>query len=300
MVRFLVEYRGLVRRFRWLVICFVSRHMNSICWAWASLVAGLSLCITDVRAATSVIPEGHRLIRAVERDDVETLARALRSGEAGPLVRISGKTRERLFDRALTRGSERVFGIMLRSLKAKGVPSRKLSDARGTPALLSLATLAVPGSPRVESYQNMAQAYLKTFPGSLYERDRAYVGDGRLPTHGAAAVGNQELLRIFLLTGADPNVRNATGETPLHLAARHGHLAVVRELIGRGARVNAQTRFTHATPLLYAAELGRKPVIRLLLAAGAKKASRDVFGKTAKQRYREFSMNSEAQRPARQ
>jgi hypothetical protein len=43
---------------------------------------------------------------------------------------------------------------------------------------------------------------------------------------------------------------------------------------------------------MYAAELGRKSVIRELLLSGAKKSSKDVFGKTAKQRYREFSMNS--------
>ncbi len=254
----------------------------------------------EVRAAATVVPEEHRLVRAVERDDVEAVSKAFLSGKVGPLVRISGKTRERLFDRALIRGSQRVFGFMVRKLKSGGVPSRKLSDARGTPALLSLASLAVPGSPRVEAYQRMAQLYLKSFPGSLYERDQAYVGDGRLPAHGAAAVGNQALLRIFLVAGADPNARNATGETPLHLAARHGHLAVVRELIERGAKVNESTRFTHATPLLYAAEQGRKSVIRLLLASGAKKTSRDVFGKTAKQRYREFSMNSGAQQPSRQ
>lgn len=267
---------------------------------WAGLLGGLTLISTLAHAAPQVLSESHRWVRAVERDDVESVSRALRSGELGSLSRISGKTRERLFDRALTHGSERVFAIMLKSLKSKGVSSRKLSDARGTPALLSLATLSVPGSARAGVYESMARAYLKTFPGSLYERDQAYVGDGRLPIHGAAAVGNHALLRIFLMAGADPNARNSTGETPLHLSARHGHLEVVKELLGRGARVNEQTRFTHATPLMYAAELGRKPVIRLLLASGAKKTSRDVFGKTAKQRYREFSMNSAPQQPVRQ
>ncbi len=267
---------------------------------WAGLLGGLALSITFAEAAAPVIPEGHSWVRAVERDDVDTVARGIRSGEIGALIRISGKTRERLFDRALTHGSKRVFSLMIRSLKSKGVSSRKLSDARGTPALLSLASLSVPGSPRLAAYQEMARNYLKTFPGSLYERDQAYVGDGRLPIHGAAAVGNHALLRIFLMAGADPNVRNATGETPLHLSARHGHLEVVRELIDCGARVNEQTRYTHATPLMYAAELGRKQVIRALLASGAKKTSRDVFGKTAKQRYREFSMNSAPQREIRQ
>lgn len=263
-------------------------------------MGGLALSMTFAQAAVPSISEGHPWVRAIEHDDVESVARGMRSGEIGALVRISGKTRERLFDRALTHGSKRVFSLMIRGLKAKGVASRKLSDARGTPALLSLASLSVPGSPRLAAYQEMARNYLKTFPGSLYERDQAYVGDGRLPIHGAAAVGNHALLRIFLMAGADPNVRNATGETPLHLSARHGHLEVVRELIESGARVNEQTRYTHATPLMYAAELGRKQVIRALLASGAKKTSRDVFGKTAKQRYREFSMNSASQREMRQ
>ena len=267
---------------------------------WAGLWGGFALSISMAQAAVPVISEGHPWVRAIDRDDVDTVARGIRSGELGALVRISGKTRERLFDRALTHGSEKVFALMLKSLRAKGVTSRKLSDARGTPALLSLASLSVPGSSRLEAYQDMARIYLKTFPGSLYERDQAYVGDGRLPIHGAAAVGNHALLRIFLMAGADPNARNATGETPLHLSARHGHLAVIRELIHHGARINEQTRYTHATPLMYAAELGRKPVIRMLLASGAKKSSKDVFGKTARQRYREFSMNSVPQREVRQ
>jgi hypothetical protein len=267
---------------------------------WAGLLGGLALSMTFAQAAAPVIPEGHSWVRAVERDDVESVAQGMRSGRISALIRISGKTRERLFDRALTHGSKRVFSLMIRSLRSKGVSSRKLSDARGTPALLSLASLSVPGSPRQSAYQDMAQIYLKTFPGSLYERDQAYVGDGRLPIHGAAAVGNHALLRILLRAGADPNARNATGETPLHLSARHGHLEGVRELIDCGARVNEQTRYTHATPLMYAAELGRKQVIRVLLASGAKKTSRDVFGKTAKQRYREFSMISAPQREIRQ
>ena len=274
--------------------------MKFLFQVWAGLWGGFALSISLAHAAVPVISEGHAWVRAIDRDDVETVSRAMLAREFGVLVRISGKTRERLFDRALAHGSERVFALFLKSLKSKGVASRKLADARGTPALLSLASLSVPGSPRLAAYQAMTRTYLKTFPGSLYERDQAYVGDGRLPIHGAAAVGNHALLRIFLMAGADPNARNSTGETPLHLAARHGHLEVIGELIERGARINEQTRYTPATPLRYAAELGRKPVIRLLLASGAKKTSRDVFGKTAKQRYREFSMNSAAQRELRQ
>lgn len=273
--------------------------MNPIVRAWLGLsFLLLGFVGTESRAAVGALPEGAAWVRSVERDDADAVLSALRQG-ASPLQRLTGKTKERVFDRALTRGSEKVFRIFLRVLKQRGVHSRKLSDARGTPALLSLASLAVPSSPRAQAYERMAEAYLRAFPGALYERDQAYIGDGRLPIHGASAVGSVRLLRVFLDAGADPNVRNNTGETPLHLSARHGHIPVVQLLLHRGARINEKTRFTRATPLMYAAEVGRKPVIRELLMFGAMKSTRDVFGKTAKQRFREFSLNYAPQRAIR-
>lgn len=49
------------------------------------------------------------------------------------------------------------------------------------------------------------------------------------------------LVRVLLAAGADPNVRQADGRTPLHLAARRGHLGLVQLLLMKGAEVSAAT-----------------------------------------------------------
>ncbi len=57
------------------------------------------------------------------------------------------------------------------------------------------------------------------------------------------------------------NQRNPDDETPLMLAALHGHLRLAEQLIARGADVNK----TGWTPLHYAATGGHVDLIRLLL-----------------------------------
>lgn len=48
---------------------------------------------------------------------------------------------------------------------------------------------------------------------------------------------DERLIEVLLALGADPDVPNAYGEPPLHLAARYGYHAIVRMLIQAGADV---------------------------------------------------------------
>jgi hypothetical protein len=242
-------------------------------------------------AAEELVSETHPVVAAVDRDDAQPVADWIKAGHS-PWAKLSTRTHERLLERALVRGSERVLGVLLESFKKeKGHPS--LSDSRGTPIILSLSSLAIPGKQLTLVYERMIIQLIRVFPDLLNERDRAYVGEGRLPIHGVAAAGNLSLAQEFLKAGADVNAKNSMGETPLHLAARFGHLEVVRLLVSKGAMVNEQTRFTKATPLMFAAEMGHESTIRYLMISGAIKNVQDAFGKTAPDRFREFTSNSE-------
>jgi ankyrin repeat protein len=62
-------------------------------------------------------------------------------------------------------------------------------------------------------------------------------------------------------------------------AAKRGDLAAVKDLLAKGADVNAKTRYDQ-TPLMFAADKGHVEVVKLLLAAGADVNVVDTFYKS--------------------
>ncbi len=86
----------------------------------------------------------------------------------------------------------------------------------------------------------------------------------------------------LLAAGADPDVRTAEGETPLHLhvSARQPDTALVSMLVRGGADVNARND-TGETPLHVARKRNRLSVVRTLLELGADANALDNAGRIA-------------------
>lgn len=88
--------------------------------------------------------------------------------------------------------------------------------------------------------------------------------------HWAARQGQAKMARLLIDNGADLDIRNREGETPLHWAASEGQKELVVILIVHGAEVNALTR-KGWTPLRWAEAHREKEIARILIAAGGRR-----------------------------
>ncbi len=83
-----------------------------------------------------------------------------------------------------------------------------------------------------------------------------------------AREGMTEELVGFLDHGLPCDVQDVEGNTPLMLAAYHGHPATVRVLVEHGADVDLRNN-RNQSPVAGALFKGEDEVVRLLIAAGA-------------------------------
>ena len=84
-----------------------------------------------------------------------------------------------------------------------------------------------------------------------------------------ASEGGAEIVRAVVQAGADVNARGGvTRATPLHMAARRGHVKIARALLECGAAINAVDR-KGDTPLTRAINCRQDLVAQLLVESGA-------------------------------
>jgi len=111
----------------------------------------------------------------------------------------------------------------------------------------------------------------------LIEYDPAYINGreengGQTPLYWASDGLNSQdgsVVRLLLEHGADMNVQDDDGWTPLHRASFFGALEVVRVLLEHGADVEVKID-SGETALQAAAEGGHDKVVELLRGHGAK------------------------------
>ncbi len=65
---------------------------------------------------------------------------------------------------------------------------------------------------------------------------------GRSPLHAASDSGRLDVVRVLVDAGADVNLQDANGSSALHYASDKGHVDVARVLVDAGADVNLQDR----------------------------------------------------------
>jgi hypothetical protein len=108
-------------------------------------------------------------------------------------------------------------------------------------------------------------------------------GDGNTPLIVALANKNKVTTISYIRNGADVNLRNRRGTTPLHWAASQGLMGALKMILDNGAEKDALTLPTDpweplATPIHWACKAGQLDTAMALLTAGANLGLRDGNG----------------------
>ncbi|NWZ85224.1 BARD1 protein, partial [Poecile atricapillus] len=120
----------------------------------------------------------------------------------------------------------------------------------------------------------LSPAVLKSPGGNTIAR-RNHKGETLL--HVASIKGDLAAVEQLLKNGADPNVKDNAGWTPLRQSCNHGHSEVVQLLLQHRALVNT-TGYQNDSPLHDAARNGHVAIVELLLLHGASRDAVNIFG----------------------
>lgn len=105
--------------------------------------------------------------------------------------------------------------------------------------------------------------------------------DGHTALHAMVKKRDGAWLRYLLTLGANPNLPDKKGVTPLMLASQLGYIEGIEMLAQKGAKVD-ESDDAGETPLILAVHRRDLPMMRILLSAGADPDRSDNSGRTAR------------------
>ena len=125
---------------------------------------------------------------------------------------------------------------------------------------------------------------------SLAAMDENKESEPVFPPHAilnASYCGDMEMVKKILATNPDKDIRDAIGDTALHVAVLQQNIMVVKLLLDNGFDPNAKATKTGCTPLHLAVAANNAAAARLLLQYGADKRIRCLEGLTPMDRARQ-------------
>jgi ankyrin repeat protein len=214
----------------------------------------MSRPLTPQSTLENLKKEAKRWLKAVRANDAAARARLTRAWPGAP--HAPGL-------RDMQHALAREYGFPGWSALKARLAERELQEPSASPFARLIEAVTAGDADRVT-------ALLNGNPGLINERG----GPGtRTALHVAASSRREEMVRVLLEHGADPDIRcEGDAATPLHFAAEHGDLGIIRLLIEHGADPVGHGDYHELEVIGWAACFGKggSDVIDYLLSHGAR------------------------------
>lgn len=230
-------------------------------------------------------------MKAVSRDDVETVARYLARRDAGEWLVAKNSDGDTALHVAAREGSDRAIELLLKH----GAAFTATNQQSYTPMALAVQSnrhtvvkrfldagadinQVVPGN---ITMLTLAALRADTAMIDLLIAAKADINKGQ-PLQQALYYGHESIALQLLNAGANMEEEGRNGQRPLHYAASQGHNQLLKLLIEKNADVNAQDQDGN-TPLHHAISRGNIGAVDALLKKGARTDIENHQGATAVQ-----------------
>ena len=130
-------------------------------------------------------------------------------------------------------------------------------------------------------HKTLQQGDIEALKKVISASDKPDVRDekGRTALTFAAETGNSEAVQLLIAAGASPDVKDFMGKAPLHYAVQSPQ-EITHMLLDAGADVDIRNA-GGVTPLMQAAGQGRRDIVKLLLGSGARVDYKDYQANSA-------------------